>query len=116
MLDVLPLPKHRPTKMKPKLTLSDLQPVRRDFAFVVGRDVAAGDVVRAAENAERGLIAGITLFDIYEGPGIQPDKKSLALEVTLQPTERTLTDAELEAVSARIVAAVGKKTGAVLRS
>jgi phenylalanyl-tRNA synthetase beta chain len=115
-LDTLPLPKYRPTKMKPKLALSGLQPVRRDFAFVVGRDVAAGEVVRAAENAERALIAGVTLFDIYEGQGIDPDKKSLALEVTLQPAERTLTDAEIEAVSAKIVAAVAKKTGAVLRS
>ena len=62
------------------------------------------------------LDAGVTLFDIYEGPGIEADKKSLALEVTLQPGERTLTDAELEQVSAKIVAAVAKKTGAVLRS
>ena len=74
------------------------------------------EVVRAAENAERELIAGVTLFDIYEGPGIQPDKKSLALEVVLQPRERTLTDAEIDALSAKIVAAVAKKTGAVLRS
>jgi phenylalanyl-tRNA synthetase beta chain len=116
LLDSLPLPKYRPTKIKPKLAISDLQPVRRDFAFVVGREVAAGEVVRAAENAERGLITGVTLFDIYEGPGIEADKKSLALEVTLQPSDRTLTDAELEAVSAKIVAAVAKKTGAVLRS
>jgi phenylalanyl-tRNA synthetase beta chain len=116
VLDLLPLPRYRPTKMKPKLVLADLQPVRRDFAFVVGRDVAAGEVVRAAENAERELIAGVTLFDIYEGPGIQPDKKSLALEVVLQPRERTLTDAEIDALSAKIVAAVAKKTGAVLRS
>ena len=115
-LDALPLPKYRPTKSKPKLSVSDLQPVRRDFAFVVPRTVAAGEVVRAAENAERGLIANVTLFDIYEGPGVEADKKSLALEVTLQPGERTLTDAELEQVSAKIVAAVAKKTGAVLRS
>ncbi|MGA0598580.1 phenylalanine--tRNA ligase subunit beta [Enterovirga sp. CN4-39] len=116
VLDNLPLPKYRPTKMKPKLVISDLQPVRRDFAFVVGREIAAGEVVRAAENAERGLIAGVTLFDVYEGAGIEPGKKSVALEVTLQPAERTLTDAELEQVSARIIAAVAKKTGAVLRS
>ena len=116
VLDALPLPKYRPTKMKGKLGLSDLQPVRRDFAFVVGRSVPAGDVVRAAEGAERGMIAGVTLFDVYEGAGIEADKKSLALEVTLQPTERTLTDAELEAVSSKIVSAVVKKTGAVLRS
>jgi phenylalanyl-tRNA synthetase beta chain len=114
-LDALPLPKYRPTKMKPKLTLSDFQPVSRDFAFVVPRDVAAGEVLRAAQNAERNLIAGIELFDIYEGKGVEDGKKSLAIAVTLQPKDKTLTDQEIEAVSAKIVEAVTKRTGAVLR-
>jgi phenylalanyl-tRNA synthetase beta chain len=115
-LDALPAPKYRPTKMKPRLQLSDFQPVTRDFAFVVGRDVAAGDIIRAAQGAERQLIAGIDVFDVYEGPGIEPDKKSVAIAVTLQPTEKTLTDAEIDAISARIVAEVSKRTGATLRS
>jgi phenylalanyl-tRNA synthetase beta chain len=115
-LDVLPAPKYRPTKIKPKLTLSEFQPVTRDFAFVVGRDVVAADILRAAQGAERQLIAGIDVFDLYEGQGIEPDKKSVAIAVTLQPTEKTLTDAEIEAVSRKIVAEVAKKTGAVLRS
>jgi phenylalanyl-tRNA synthetase beta chain len=115
-LDALPPPKYRPTKMKPKLQLSEFQPVTRDFAFVVGRDVAAGDILRAAQGAERQLIAGIDVFDIYEGPGIDPDKKSVAIAVTLQPTGKTLTDAEIDAVSAKIVAEVAKKTGATLRA
>lgn len=115
-LDALPLPKSRPTKIKPKLTLSDFQPLARDFAFVVGRDVAAGDVVKAAQAAERQLITAVDVFDVYEGPGIAADKKSVAVAVTLQPTERTLTDAEIDAVSQKIVAEVAKKTGAVLRS
>src|SRR4051794_23444249 len=114
-LDSLPLPKHRPTKMKTRLVLSEFQPVTRDFAFVVGRDVAAGDILRAAQGAERQLIAGIDVFDVYEGQGIDPDKKSVAIAVTLQPTEKTLTEAEIEAVSEKIVAEVAKKTGAVLR-
>jgi phenylalanyl-tRNA synthetase beta chain len=114
-LDALPLPRAKPTKMKPTLTLSELQPVSRDFAFVVAREVAAGDIVRAAQAAERNLIAGIDVFDVYEGAGIDPDKKSVAIAVTLQPTERTLTDAEIDAVSQKIVAEVGRKTGAVLR-
>jgi phenylalanyl-tRNA synthetase beta chain len=114
-LDALPPPKAKPTKMKPKLTLPDFQPLTRDFAFVVGRHVAAGDIVRAAQGAERQLIVGVDVFDIYEGAGIDPDKKSVAIAVTLQPTEKTLTDVEIEAVSARIVGEVGKKTGAVLR-
>jgi phenylalanyl-tRNA synthetase beta chain len=116
VLDALPLPKYRPTKMKPKLQLSDFQPVTRDFAFVVGREVAAGDIFKAAQGAERQLIAGIDVFDIYEGPGIDPDKKSVAIAVTLQPTEKTLTEAEIDAVSAKIVAEVARKTGAALRS
>jgi phenylalanyl-tRNA synthetase beta chain len=116
VLDMLPLPKYRPTKMKPKLALSDFQPVRRDFAFLVGRDVAAGEILRAAQNAERNLIAGIELFDVYAGKGIHEDKKSVAIEVTLQPNEKTLTDSEIEAISTKIVDAVAKRTGAVLRA
>ncbi|MGO4526639.1 phenylalanine--tRNA ligase subunit beta [Microvirga sp. 2MCAF35] len=115
-LNALPPPKAKPTKMKPKLNLPDFQPLTRDFAFVVGRDVAAGDIVKAAQGAERQLIVGVDVFDIYEGTGIDPDKKSVAIAVTLQPTEKTLTDVEIEAVSAKIVGEVGKKTGAVLRS
>ncbi|MFC4171848.1 phenylalanine--tRNA ligase subunit beta [Microvirga sp. GCM10011540] len=114
-LDALPPPKAKPTKMKPKLALSDFQPVTRDFAFVVGRQVQAGDIVKAAQGAERQLIVGVDVFDIYEGTGIDPDKKSVAIAVTLQPTEKTLTDIEIEAVSAKIVGEVSKKTGAVLR-
>ncbi|HYY85228.1 MAG TPA: phenylalanine--tRNA ligase subunit beta, partial [Beijerinckiaceae bacterium] len=115
-LDLLPPAKARPTKIKPKLTLSDLQPLTRDFAFVVGRDVAAGDIVRAAQAAERQLVTGVEVFDVYEGAGIDPAKKSVAIAVTLQPTQKTLTEAEIEAVSAKIVAEVAKKTGAALRS
>jgi phenylalanyl-tRNA synthetase beta chain len=114
-LDALPPPKAKPTKMKPKPALSDFQPITRDFAFVVGRQVQAGDIVKAAQGAERQLIAGVDVFDVYEGTGIDPDKKSVAIAVTLQPTEKTLTDAEIEAVSAKIVGEVAKKTGAVLR-
>ncbi|NIX76067.1 phenylalanine--tRNA ligase subunit beta [Microvirga terricola] len=114
-LDALPPPKAKPTKMKPKLVLSDFQPITRDFAFVVGRDVLAGDIIKAAQGAERQLIAAVEVFDVYEGTGIDPDKKSVAIAVTLQPTEKTLTDVEIEAVSQKIVGEVAKKTGAVLR-
>jgi phenylalanyl-tRNA synthetase beta chain len=116
VLDALPPPKHRPTKAKPALALSDFQPLSRDFAFVVGRDVPAGDLVKAAQGAERKLVTGVDVFDLYEGPGVPEGSKSVALAVRLQPLERTLTDAEIEAVSARIVAEVARKTGATLRS
>lgn len=115
ILDLLPPPKQRPTRMKPKLVLPDLQPLTRDFAFVVGKDVPANDILKAAQAAERTLVVDAGVFDVYEGPGIGADQKSVAVAVTLQPTERTLTDAEIEAVSAKIVEEVTKKTGATLR-
>ncbi|GJD58955.1 phenylalanine--tRNA ligase subunit beta [Methylobacterium dankookense] len=115
-LGALPLPKQKATKTKPVLALSDFQPLSRDFAFVVGRDVPAGEIVRAAQGAERKLVAGIDVFDIYEGTGIPEGQKSVAIAVRLQPVERTLTDAEIEAVSQKIVAEVARKTGATLRA
>jgi phenylalanyl-tRNA synthetase beta chain len=114
-LDTLPLPKAKPTKAKAKLVLPDFQPVTRDFAFVVDRGVQAGDLLRAAQGAERALVTGVEVFDVYEGPNVGEGKKSVAVAVTLQPTEKTLTDAEIEAASAKIVAEVTKKTGATLR-
>jgi phenylalanyl-tRNA synthetase beta chain len=95
---------------------ADLLPVRRDFAFVVDRDVAAGDVIKAALSADKELITAAGIFDLFEGPGLGEGKKSLGLEVTLQPTAKTLTDQEIEAIAAKIVAAVTKATGGVIRS
>jgi phenylalanyl-tRNA synthetase beta chain len=113
-LDALPAAKRRGTA-KPALDASDLQPVRRDFAFLLDRDVAAGDVVRAASVTDRALISGVDVFDVFTGQGVPEGKKSLAIEVTLQPRDKTLTDAEIEAVAAKIVAAVTKATGGELR-
>ncbi|MDQ0304767.1 phenylalanine--tRNA ligase subunit beta [Ancylobacter polymorphus] len=115
LLDRIPEPKAKATRVKPLLELSAFQPVERDFAFVVARGVAAGDMVKAAAGVDRKLITGVNVFDLYEGPGIDADKKSVALSVTLQPREKTLTDAEIDAVAAKIVAEVTKKTGATLR-
>ncbi len=114
-LDALPAPKAKPTKMKPKLALSDFQPLTRDFAFVVDREVAAAEIVKSAGAADRNLVTEVTVFDVYEGPHVGEGKKSVAIAVTLQPTDKTLTDAEIEAVSAKIVEQVAKKTGAALR-
>src|ERR1700730_16574207 len=115
VLDRVPEPKAKATRAKPPLELSPFQPVERDFAFIVDRAVKAGDIVRAAQGADRKLITGISVFDVYEGAGIDPDKKSIAIAVTLQPREKTLTDQEIEAVAAKIVVEVGKRTGGVLR-
>ncbi len=114
-LDALPLPKYKPTKVKPKLALSDFQPLTRDFAFIVDKAVAAGDMAKTAQNADRALIAETSVFDIYEGAGVEPGKKSVALAVTLQPVEKTLTEAEIEAVAGKIVAEMAKRHKAALR-
>ena len=115
VLEAIPAPKVRPTKTKPPLVLSDLQPVRRDFAFLLDRSVEAARVVRAAEGADRRLIAGVMVFDLFEGEALGAGRKSLAIEVTLQPTARTLTEVEIDAVGKRIVAEVEKATGGALR-
>jgi phenylalanyl-tRNA synthetase beta chain len=115
-LDAPPPPKARSTKARPPLKLSAFQPVERDFAFLVDDSVPAEQLVRAARNADKGLISGARVFDLYAGKGVPEGKKSIAIAVTLQPVERTLTDAEIEAVSTRIVAQVAKATGAQLRS
>ena len=110
-LDAIAEPKRR--RRVPDLPT--FQPVRRDFAFLVDADVTAESVLRAARGAERTLIAGVTLFDAYEGDPLPAGKKSLAIEVAFQPHERTLTEAEIEAAAAKVVAAVSKATGASLR-
>ena len=116
ILERIPEPKQKATRAKPPLELSPFQPIERDFAFVVDRGVLAGDVVRAAQSVDKKLVAAVTVFDVYEGEGIAPGKKSIAIAVRLQPREKTPTDAEIEAVAARIVDEVRKKTGGVLRS
>jgi phenylalanyl-tRNA synthetase beta chain len=115
-LEAVPEPKKKAVKTKPALTLSPFMPLTRDFAFVVDAGVAAGDLVRAIAGADKQLIGDVRVFDVYEGKGVPAGQKSLALTVTLQPREKTLTDAEIEALSGRIVAAAGKATGAKLRA
>jgi len=116
ILERIPEPKPKATRTKPMLELSPFQPVERDFAFLVERGVKAADIVRAAASVDRKLITGVTVFDVYEGAGVEPGKKSIAIAVTLQPREKTMTDAEIEALAGRIVAEVGKRTGGVLRA
>ncbi len=114
-LDALPAAKSK----GPARTLfspSPYQAIERDFAFVVDAATPADDVVRAVKNAERNLIDAVSVFDVYEGKGVPAGKKSLAVSVRLAPRDKTLTDAEIEAIAAKIVAAVTKATGATLRS
>jgi len=116
ILEHIPEPRAKASRAKPPLELSPFQPVERDFAFVVDRSVLAGDIIRAAQSADRKLISKITVFDVYQGAGIEPGKKSIAISVTLQPREKTMTDQEIEAVAVKIVAEVSKRTGATLRA
>jgi phenylalanyl-tRNA synthetase beta chain len=116
ILEKIPEPKAKATRAKPVLELSAFQPVTRDFAFVVERAVKAADIVRAAQGVDRKLITAVSVFDVYEGKGIDPGKKSVAIAVTLQPREKTMTDEEIDALAGKIVAEVGKRTGGVLRA
>jgi phenylalanyl-tRNA synthetase beta chain len=116
ILEKIPEPKAKPTRAKPLLELSPFQPVERDFAFVVAATVKAADLVRAAQNADKKLITNVSVFDVYEGKGIEPGKKSIAIAVTMQPREKTMTDAEIDALGQKIVAEVSKRTGGVLRA
>jgi len=115
ILDDIPAPKFKPTKARPKLELSEFMPLQRDFAFLVDRSVKAGDIVKAALAGERLLVTDAGVFDVYEGKGIPEGKKSVAISVVLQPRDKTLTEAEIDAVAAKIIAEVAKKTGATLR-
>lgn len=114
-LDRIPEPKAK-GKARPPFAPSVFQPVERDFAFVVDHAVCAEDVLKAARGVDRALITGVHLFDVYQGAGLPEGKKSLAIAVRLQPKDKTLTDAEIEAVAAKIIAAVTKATGGTLRS
>ncbi|TCV61802.1 phenylalanine--tRNA ligase subunit beta [Neorhizobium sp. S3-V5DH] len=115
-LDAMPDPKKKATRTKPPLELSPFQVVKRDFAFVVGSEVEAGSVVKAAVTADRKLITGVNVFDVFEGASLGEGRKSVAIEVLIQPFERTLTDEDFEALTAKIVANVEKTTGGVLRA
>jgi len=115
VIDNIPEPKQK-SATRAALDAAQLLPVRRDFAFVLAEDVAADRVVRAARGADKALIADVSVFDLFSGGALGEGRKSLAIEVVLQPREKTLTDQDIEAVSTKIVGAVEKATGGTLRS
>ncbi|MGO4559220.1 phenylalanine--tRNA ligase subunit beta [Rhizobiales bacterium 3FA27D7] len=115
-VDAIPEPKAKPTRTKPKLELSAFQAVKRDFAFVVDKTVEAGTLTRAALAADKKLITGVSVFDVFEGAALGAGKKSIAIEVSIQPVEKTLTDEDFEALAKRVVENVAKQTGGVLRT
>lgn len=113
-LDALPPEKQR-GKARPAMAATDLLPVRRDIAFVLAEDVAAADVVRVAQAADKALVAEVNVFDLFKGESVGTGKKSLAIEIVLQPREKTLTDADIEAITGKIIAEVRKATGGEVR-
>ncbi len=114
-IDAIPESKRKATRTRQRLDLSAFQAVTRDFAFVVDKSVEAGRLCRAAAGADKKLITGVTVFDIFEGASLGEGKKSIAIEVAIQPVERTLTDEDFEALSTKITGNVEKQTGGVLR-
>ena len=113
--NAIPGAKSKASRNRADLVVSDLPFVLRDFAFVVDAHTAVGQIVRAARGADKKLIADVSVFDVFEGEAIGEGRKSVAIAARLEPTKRTLTDAEIDAVAAKIVAAVESATGAVLR-
>jgi phenylalanyl-tRNA synthetase beta chain len=114
-IDALPPVKAKSGRARPPLDKSDLMPLTRDFAFILDEAKPAGDLVRAAYGADKQLITDVAVFDVYRGQGVPAGKKSLAIQVTLQPKDKTLTDAEIEAVSAKVISQAAKAVGASLR-
>ena len=114
-LEATPVPRANASKSRALLKVSAFQPVNRDFAFVVDDNVPAAKLIGAVRAADKKLVADVGVFDVFTGETIGENKKSVALSVTLQPVQATMTDAEIDEVAARIVANVEKQTGGILR-
>jgi len=115
-LDAIPAPKAKKSgALRPVLELSQFQAVERDFAFVVDSDVPAAKIIQSAKTADKKLISDVAVFDLYQGDNMEAGKKSVAINITLQPTTDTLTDEQIQAVSDKVVASVAKNTGGELR-
>lgn len=113
-LDNIPTPKKKALKARPALNLPELNPVKRDFAFLAPVDLPAANLIKAVRGADKQLITDARLFDVYDGKGVPEGQVSLAVEAVIQPRDKTLTDKEIEQISARVVAAA-EKAGARLR-
>jgi phenylalanyl-tRNA synthetase beta chain len=115
ILDAVPEPRGKGGKARGAADLPNLMPLSRDFAFLMDEAKAVGDLTRAVAGADKALIAEVRVFDVYRGQGVPEGQKSVAIEVEIQPRAATLTEAEIEALTAKVVAAAAK-VGAVLRS
>ncbi|MDA8867173.1 phenylalanine--tRNA ligase subunit beta [Candidatus Pelagibacter sp.] len=115
-LDNLKLPKKTLNDQKTKFEVSDYQKSERDFAFIVAKEVKAQDLINAVSSVDQKLISNIKVFDVYEGENIPENQKSIAISVTIQSTEKTLNDNDLENINNLIIKTVESKTGAKIRS
>lgn len=115
VLSNIPLPRISGDKAKKKLALSAFQPVDKDLAFVLDKTVPAVNVISAAKTADREHITDVRIFDVYEGENLPENKKSIAIGLTFQPTDKTFTDQDIEVLMNKVIQEVRKKTGGELR-
>ncbi|MBQ8250909.1 MAG: phenylalanine--tRNA ligase subunit beta [Alphaproteobacteria bacterium] len=114
-MDNVPQPRQK-SKSQKLLKMSNLMPLTRDFAFVADKQVEASKIMSAILNVDKEKITDVSIFDVYEGDKLPQDKKSLAVQVTISPMDKTMTDKEIEILSVQIINAVKKTTGAELRA
>ena len=115
-IDNLKLPNKTLNDQKTKFSFSDYQKSERDFAFIVNKDVNAQDLINAVSSVDRDLVSNIKVFDVYEGDNIPENQKSIAISVTIQSSEKTLNETDLEKINNSIIQSVENKTGAKIRS
>ncbi|MBT6036742.1 MAG: phenylalanine--tRNA ligase subunit beta [Kordiimonadaceae bacterium] len=115
MLANIPLPRSKSGSSRGVLKASDFQAVERDFAFVVDKDLPAQQIIKVIGSVNKKLIDNISVFDVYQGAGIDEDKKSLAVNVRLQPMDKTMTDEEIDTFCQQVISTVSAKTGGKLR-
>tara|TARA_Y100001934_G_C12386351_1_gene796190 strand:+ start:10768 stop:13173 length:2406 start_codon:yes stop_codon:yes gene_type:complete len=114
-IDDVPQPKKKAGKARSSLHISTFQPVHRDLAFVIDKSIGADQILRAVKGTDKGLVSDAGVFDVYEDASLGEGRKSVAVWLTLQPADRTMTDEEIESVAASVVANVEKQTGGTLR-
>ena len=115
-VDNLKLPKKTLNDQKTKFNVSDFQKSERDFAFIVDKEINAQKIIKIVSNVDLNLISNIKVFDVYQGENIPENKKSIAVSVTIQSSEKTLNDSDLEKINKSIIQAVESNTGAKIRS
>ena len=115
-MDNLKLSEKTINDLKAKFSFSDYQKSERDFAFIVNKDVNAKDLIEAISSVNESLVKDIKVFDVYEGENIPENQKSIAISVTIQSSERTLNEDDLEKINNLIIKTVENKTGAKIRS